>query len=53
MLAATRLTQFSTALVEANQNALVAHRQSWKLMPPNKYPVLLAEMSMSQYLLSS
>jgi hypothetical protein len=46
--AATRLTEFSSTLVETKQNALVAFRRPGKLLPLNKFPVLLAEVSMLQ-----
>jgi hypothetical protein len=44
--AATRLSEFATSLADAKQNALVALDRPWKLMAPNRYPVMLAEVSL-------
>jgi hypothetical protein len=45
-MAATRLSEFATTLVDARQNALTAFDRPWKLMAPNRYPVMLAEVSL-------
>jgi hypothetical protein len=44
-MAAARLSEFATSVGDAKQNALIAFDRPWKMMAPNRYPVMLAEVS--------